>query len=85
MIDKITRSFINDFLKNQESEATNDSKDFEDFVNFSIVSKEFKSNFSVENISTGNSAIGIDGTAIIVNGKLVTSTQEIEDLVLGFR
>lgn len=81
MVDRITRSFLDDFLDSQELKSKNDSKDFEKFVNYSVVSKEFKSSFQLQVVSTGSSAIGIDGMAILVNGKLVESEDEIDDLV----
>jgi len=78
----IIKNLIKDFLKSEEIESHDDAKNFENFCNFSIVSSEYKGDFSTEDISMGD-AQGIDGIAIIVNGNLVTSTEEIDDLVSG--
>lgn len=80
-MDRITKSFVTDFLRSQELKSKDDSTDFEKFVNYTIVSKEFKSSFQLDSISTGNSAIGVDGIAAITNGKLIDSEDEIDDLV----
>ena len=79
-MDKITRSFLQDFLQLQGFTPSDEAYDFEKFVNYSVVSKEYKTGFKVEDISTGTGQ-GIDGIAIIVNGKLVTSSDEVSDLI----
>ncbi len=76
----IIKNLIKDFLKSEEIKSSDNSKDFEYFCNFSVVSSEYKSDFSTEDISMGNTQ-GIDGLAIIVNGNLVTTIEEIDDLV----
>ncbi|MCX5887358.1 MAG: AIPR family protein [Proteobacteria bacterium] len=77
----IIRNLIRDFLKSEEIESSDDAKNFENFCNFSIISSEYKSDFSIEDISMGSTQ-GIDGIAIIVNGNLITTTEEIDDLVV---
>ncbi|MFA5361397.1 MAG: AIPR family protein [archaeon] len=76
----IIKNLIGDFLKSEEIKSTSASKDFENFCNFSVISSEYKSDFSTQDISLGQTQ-GIDGLAIIVNGNLVTTTEEIDDLV----
>ena len=79
-MDRITKSLVKDFLKQQEIESKTESKDFEIFCNYSLVCKEYNDSFSFEDVSTGINQ-GIDGICIIVNGKLVTSIEEIKDLL----
>ncbi len=76
----IIKNLIRDFLKSEEIKSSDDSKNFENFCNFSIISSEYKSDFSIEDVSMGTTQ-GIDGIAIFVNGNLVTTTEEIDDLV----
>src|SRR3989344_5747627 len=71
---------VDDFLKREERNSVGDPEDFEDFCNFSIISREYKSEFSLEDVSMGETQ-GIDGLAILVNGNLVSTTEEIDDLV----
>lgn len=81
-MDRITKGYIKDFLKINEIEASQDETlNFERFVNYSIITNEYDGKFDLEDISTGNHAQGIDGIAIIVNGKLVLSSEEITDLL----
>ncbi len=79
-MDRITKSLVNDFLNQHEIKSELESKDFEKFCNYSIISKEYNNSFSVDDISTGDNQ-GIDGIGIIVNGKLVTGIEEIKDLI----
>lgn len=58
---------------------SSESDDFEHFANHCVVSLEYSDTFNIADISTGK-ATGIDGIAIIVNGSLVTSADEIGDL-----
>jgi len=57
---------------------------FEHFANFCVVSKEYTEDFTLEDIHTGSgNDVGSDGIAIIVNGTLVNSVEEINDLALS--
>lgn len=80
-MDKITKSYVDDFLKLNEIASEGEAKDFEKFVNYSIVTDQYNATFDINDISTGNSAQGIDGIAILVNGKLVTSSEHVADLI----
>jgi hypothetical protein len=55
---------------------------FEWFANYCIVNKEYDSiRFELKSTLTGRGTQGIDGVAIIVNNKLCSTVQEIEDLI----
>ena len=55
---------------------------FEYFSNYCVVNNVYGINdFDVEEISTGKNTQGIDGIAIIVNQKLVNSTDDIDLLI----
>lgn len=80
-MDRVLKSLINDVLLKQEIKSEGDDKDYELFANYAIVSKEFKKEFNISLLSTGNGDdTGIDGIAIIINGHLVESIDEVEDL-----
>ncbi|WP_444922822.1 AIPR family protein [Microbulbifer sp. DLAB2-AF] len=81
-MDRITKQLLSDFLKAEEIEPTDISGDFEQFCNYSVLSNEYGKTFNVSEITVGNgSDTGIDGIAIIVNGHLISDTEEIDDLL----
>ncbi|MBN8591481.1 MAG: AIPR family protein [Anaerolineae bacterium] len=79
-MDRITEGLLKEFVQNQQIQALDESTAFEYFCNYAIVSANYQEHFSLEDISVG-AAPGIDGIAIIVNGNLVTSVEEIDDLI----
>jgi len=81
-MDKITASLIKELLATQEIPSEGDSKDFEKLVNYSIISNEYNKTFDLELVTIGNgNDTGIDGIAIIVNGQLIESIEETNDLI----
>ena len=81
-MDRITESLIKELLTNQELKSQGDSKDFEKLVNYTIVSNEYNKTFDIENLTIGEgNDTGIDGLAIIVNGQLTESKDEVDDLI----
>jgi hypothetical protein len=81
-MDRITESLITELLKNLEMVSESPSKDFEKLANYTIVSNEYNKTFLIDNLTVGDgNDTGIDGIAIIVNGQLVESTEEVDDLL----
>jgi AIPR protein len=81
-MDSITRNFLNDFVESKSYGHFEYSKQFEYFVNFCIINKEYDSiSFDEKQITTGNSTQGLDGIGIIVNNKLCSSVSEIKQLI----
>lgn len=77
--DEILKSYVRDFGEQNALEAKSDSEQFERFVNFCIISKQYPRDFDFENLSIGGGAdSGIDGVAIIVNGTIVQEPEEID-------
>jgi hypothetical protein len=80
-MDRITKSLLDEFKASQELLGQDDQDAFERFANFCTVSKEYQETFDVEEVSSGGGEdTGLDGIAVIVNGSLVTTKEEIEDL-----
>jgi hypothetical protein len=81
-MDRITKSQMNDFQASQGLSLTMaESAVFERFANYAVLSREYSDSFNVEDVSIGSdSQVGIDGLAILVNGALVTSPEEVDDL-----
>lgn len=87
-MDIITQSHLNEFIKSFGYEDDDESKAFEKFANYSIVSKEYPQDtiepYQIQQITVGDGGdIGLDGIAIIVNGKIVSSIETIDDLLEG--
>jgi len=85
-MDIVTKSLLDEFIKDFNLVSETTEKAFEKFVNYSVVSGEYSLESleasEVERISVGNNGdIGLDGIAIIVNGKLISSKEEIDDLL----
>jgi len=80
-MDRITRSLLESFVLEHELDALDQSKQFEHFINYVIVSKLHRNSFELEDLETGGGGdSAIDGIAIFVNGKLVTDIDEVYDL-----
>lgn len=81
-MDTITQSFFKEFIESKNYSNYEKSVQFEHFVNYCIINKEYDSiSFDEKQISTGNNTQGIDGIGIIVNNKLCNSTSEIQNLI----
>ena len=81
-MDRITESLIAELLTNLELASEGESKDFEKLVNYTIVSTEYNKTFDIDTVTVGEGGdTGLDGIAIIVNGQLIESTDEVDDLL----
>ena len=81
-MDRITSGLLQAFKKQQSlSEDLKESEIFEHFVNYYVISKEYNYQFDLEEIHVGGGADkALDGIAIVVNGSLISSKDEIEEL-----
>lgn len=80
-MDKITASFVEEFCKERELSDLNGSDKFEVFAGYCITSRQYDEEFDPQEISTGGgNDLGIDIAALIVNGYLVATPEEIADL-----
>ncbi|MFC7526960.1 AIPR family protein [Parapedobacter sp. GCM10030251] len=78
-MDRIVESFIEDFKLEFNYGDVSNSKLFEQFVNYVLVSKIYPDRSSLDKINVGGTRNpGIDGLAIMSNNHLVTSQEEID-------
>jgi len=78
-MDRIIESFIEDFKSEYNYNGIENSKLFEHFVNYVLVSKIYPDRSSLDKINVGgNRNPGIDGCAIMANNHLVTSQEEVD-------
>lgn len=82
-MDRITKGYMNNFALSQELHSTSDeSKIFEMFACYCVLSREYADSFDLSDIVTGGGGDGgIDGIAIIANNVLIHSPEEFDDLV----
>ncbi len=79
MKDEILKSYILDFAEQNSLEGCSIEDQFECFVNFCIISKQYPRDFNFEDLSIGGGGdTAIDGVAIIVNGNIAQNPEEIE-------
>lgn len=81
-MDRITKTLVEDFLTSLEHRSEELPSDFEKFVNYTLISKEYTKTFDVDTVTvaSGNDT-GIDGIGIIVNGHLIDYVDGINDLL----
>ena len=84
-MDLVTQSLLSSFTSEESLEiGLDDPVLFEHFVNYCAVSNEYGDEFDVEDLHTGGGDdLGIDGIAIIVNGTLVSDSDEVDDLAVA--
>ena len=82
-MDRITNSFVDQFREEQSLPNDLSQSDlFELFTIYSVVSNAYEDEFDATELMVGGgNDLGIDGVATIVNGVLVTSIDEAEDLL----
>jgi len=81
-MDRITENLVEDFLRLQQLATVSEATDFEHFSNYSVVASEYSDDFEIETVNVGEDGTpGIDGMAVIVNGYLTDSVEEVQDLI----
>lgn len=81
-MDRIVQSYIDDFLKSQQISETEKSKQFEMFASYCVIAQQYTELFDINDVVSGAGAdCGMDGIAIIANGTMILSTEEVDDLI----
>ncbi len=80
-MDRITENLVEDYISSSELKIKKLDDKFELFCCYSIICKEYDETFDVEHVWLNDASLGIDGVAIIVNGRLIESKEEIDDLI----
>ncbi|WP_309080668.1 AIPR family protein [Zhihengliuella sp.] len=80
-MDRITSAYLEDFRRQQALPQGDQPTTFEHFVNYCVLSDVYDDEFNIVDVRTGGDGdLGLDGVAIIANGTLVSSVNEISDL-----
>lgn len=82
----ITKSHFNDFISAYGYEDLTENEAFEKFIIFCVTSKYVRNQTItkslIDDINIGNGGDwGIDGLLIVVNGRIVTTIQDVEDML----
>ncbi len=81
-MDKITGSLLKSFTEQFELEKSQESTQFEHFANYSILSKQFRGSFDLDDLHSGSGGdCAIDGLYILVNGRLISDSDELREIV----
>lgn len=90
-MDRITKSLMSKFSRTMEINKKDESKLFEAFSSYTVVSKVMDSPIDTSDIMGddeetgivvgGGGDLGIDGLAISLNGQLITSIDEVNDIL----
>lgn len=81
-MDRIIQGFLKDFLKSQQINEKDESKQFEMFASYCTIYQHYQDSFNLSDVLCGSGGdCGIDALAIIANGKMITSKEEVEDLI----
>lgn len=79
MKDEILKNYVKIFSQEREISDLEEPDQFERFVNFCVISRQYPRDFDFETLSVGGGQdSAIDGAAIIVNGNIVESPEEID-------
>lgn len=85
MIDRITQSLLKDFQTKLDFEENEENDLFEHFVNYTILEKKLEDRIdedSLDLINIGvNGTFGLDGFAILVNKHLITSIDDLNEIL----
>ena len=81
-MDRIVQSYMESFLASQQIEEKDQSKQFEMFASYCAVEQHYTDTYSLTDIITAKGGdCGIDAIAIIINGNMITSKDEVDDLI----
>ena len=81
MKDTVLESYIHNFADQFDLHELNADQQFEHFVNFCVISKQYPRNFDFEDASLGGGDdVGLDGAAVVVNGIFITAPEQVREL-----
>jgi len=81
-MDRIIQSYMESFLTSQQIEEKDQSKQFEMFASYCAVEQHYTETYNLSDIITAEGGdCGIDAIAIIINGTMITSEEEVDDLI----
>ena len=81
-MDRIVQSYLESLLKSMQITEKKDSKRFELFSAYCTISQVYSESYDLYDVVTGaGEDCGIDAVAVIVDGVLINTSEELKDLV----
>lgn len=80
-MNKIIESFLDIHKKEYSIEQLDTETAFEHFVNKCVVNKYSNERFDPSDVTTDPGEKGLDGVAICVNGRVITTIDELESII----
>lgn len=77
---KIVTAHLKTFVQEQSLENLGESKQFEIFSNFCIIHKFYTGRFELSAVTSEEDDCGIDGIGFIIDGELVTTVDEANNI-----
>lgn len=77
-VHRIIKTHLDSFVKSHGFEQLEESKQFEFFVNYSILAARLVNTYELDDVTSGDGDDGTDGVAIIVDEELVISPEDAE-------
>lgn len=85
MIDRITQSLLKDFESKFDFFEIKESDLFEHFVNYTILEKKLEDRLDEDTLNLinigANGTFGLDGFAILINKHLITSIEDLDEIL----
>jgi hypothetical protein len=75
---RITKTHLESFIKSHGYEQLEESKQFELFVNYSVLAARLANTYELDDVTSSETDDGIDGVAIIIDEELVISSEDAE-------
>lgn len=80
-MNQIIKNFLNEHIMEYGIDNWDDTIAFEHFVNRCMVTKYVTDRFDPSDIMTDDGEIGIDGVAVIINGLVILTLQEAQNII----
>jgi hypothetical protein len=72
----IIQTYLGQFSKERSIESMDEADRFERFVNYCVISNRCPTRFEVEDVTTDDPEVGIDGVAVLIGDEVVTMSDE---------
>jgi hypothetical protein len=77
---RIIKSHLDNFAKSNSLTHLDESEQFENFVNFAVLTPKVSSSFELEDVTTGEGDDGTDGIAVIIDEELIVSDEDAKEV-----
>ncbi len=72
-------ALLKEFATTQNLVQKSEPEQFEHFVNYIVLADSYHSEIDVVSLSTGDHEFGVDGIAVVSNGSMIDSADEVDE------